>query len=266
VYFRNNAAYANAQYGPRLTPIGPFAGAGAAHDLTRSDRMTSPATDQMPTRTVIGLVAAIAITDVLANVLLPDGAKLPVKLAIAAGYLLWARRSAGLSWSELGLGRADMGSGLRWGALAIAVVAGIVLLLVATSPSHFEDSSVAHDSTAVRYLEPLLLIPLQTVLFEEVIFRGVLLGVLLRWTQRGYAIGASAIVFGLWHLPPALHDASGDGFSGGLGIVVGTITFTTIAGLIFGWLRLRSGSLLAPALAHIASNSFAYVAAVIALQ
>jgi membrane protease YdiL (CAAX protease family) len=94
----------------------------------------------------------------------------------------------------------------------------------------------------------------------------VLLGVLLRWSTPRTAIVVSAVVFGLWHLPPALRDASGDGFAGGIGVVVGTIAFTTIAGLLFAWLRLRSGSLIAPAFAHIASNSFAYVAAVIALQ
>jgi membrane protease YdiL (CAAX protease family) len=235
-------------------------------DLTRSDGMNSSGTEPMGSRTVIGLVVAIAVTDVFANVVLPDEAKLPVKLGIAAAYLAWARRAAGLSWRELGLGRAEAGSGLRLGALAAVVVAGVVLVLLLVSQSSFEDGSVARDSTSVRVLEPLVLIPLGTVLFEELLFRGVLLGVLLRWTKQGYAVGVSAIVFGLWHLPPALHDARGDGFAGGLGVVVGTITFTTFAGLIFGWLRLRSGSVLAPILAHIASNSLAYVAAVIAVQ
>jgi membrane protease YdiL (CAAX protease family) len=235
-------------------------------DLTRSVRMVSSRAEPITTPTVVGLVATIAITDVAANVVLPDAAKLPAKLVIAAAYLAWARRAARLSWTELGLGRSEIGSGLRWGTAALAIVAGVIVFLAAVSQSQFENSSVAHDSTAVRFLEPLVLIPLQTVLFEEVIFRGVLLGVLLRWTKQGYAIGASAIVFGLWHLPPALHDASGNGFVGGLGVVVGTITFTTFAGLIFAWLRLRSGSLVAPAMAHVASNSIAYIAAVVALQ
>jgi membrane protease YdiL (CAAX protease family) len=228
--------------------------------------MVSSRAERMSTRTLVGLVAAIAVTDVVANALLPDGARLPAKLVIAGAYLAWARRSAGLSWRELGLGRPELGSGLRWGAAAVAVVAGVVVVLTVTTESQFEGSSVAQDSTAVRVLEPLVFIPLGTVLFEEVIFRGVLLAALLRRTDRGYAILTSAVVFGLWHLPPALTDASGDGLIGGSGIVAGTIAFTTLAGALFSWLRLRSSSLLAPALAHVASNSFAYVAAVIALQ
>jgi hypothetical protein len=111
--------------------------------------MVSSRADRIATPTVAGLIAAIAFTDVVANVLLPDGTRLPVKLAIAAAYLVWARRAARLSWTELGLGRSEIGSGLRWGLAAVAVVAGVIVLLAAVSRSWFEDSSVAHDSTAV---------------------------------------------------------------------------------------------------------------------
>ncbi len=40
-----------------------------------------------------------------------------------------------------------------------------------------------------------------------------------------------------------------------------SIAGTSIAGVGFAWLRLRSGSLLAPVLAHIATNSFSIVTA-----
>jgi membrane protease YdiL (CAAX protease family) len=43
--------------------------------------------------------------------------------------------------------------------------------------------------------------------------------------------------------------------------VLGTIAATTAAGIVFALLRLRSGSLLAPVLAHVATNSFAYLGA-----
>ena len=46
-----------------------------------------------------------------------------------------------------------------------------------------------------------------------------------------------------------------------IGVVVGTLAVTTVAGAAFGWLRLRSGSVIAPMMAHLATNSFAYVAA-----
>src|SRR6476646_1607492 len=107
--------------------------------------------------TVVGLVAAIALTDLIANELAPEDAKVPLKLAIAAGFVAWARWSARLSWDELGLGRAHAREGLRVGGLALVAIGVVILVLVAVpgSRSYFEDSSVAADSTAQRVLQPL---------------------------------------------------------------------------------------------------------------
>jgi membrane protease YdiL (CAAX protease family) len=194
----------------------------------------------------------------------PEDAKVPLKLAIAAGFVAWARWSASLSWDELGLARAHVRPGLRLGAWALLAIGVVIAVLVAVpgSRSYFDVRSVAADSTAQRVLQPLLFIPLGTVVFEEVIFRGVLLGVAQRVWSRTTALVVTSACFGLWHLPPALRDASDKSAAGAVGVVVGTIAVTTIAGAAFGWLRLRSGSLIAPMMAHLATNSFAYAAAV----
>ena len=218
------------------------------------------------TSTVVGLIAAIAVADAVANVLVPEDTKVPVKLAIAFAFVAWARWSAGYSWEELGLGRDEVRAGLRLGGIALLAIAAVIAVLVAVpgSRSYFDNSSVAADSSAQHVLQPLLFIPLGTVVFEEVLFRGVLLAALLRITTRAYAVGASALLFGLWHLPPALRDANDKGAAAAAGVVVGTIAVTTFAGAVFAWLRVRSGSLLAPVLAHVATNSVAYAGAVVA--
>ena len=41
----------------------------------------------------------------------------------------------------------------------------------------------------------------------------------------------------------------------------GTVLATTVAGVGFGWLRVKSGSLLAPVLAHLATNSLTFAIA-----
>ena len=214
-------------------------------------------------RTVVGVVAAIAATDIVANVLAPEDAKVPLKLAIAAAFAAWARWSVDLSWDELGLGRTHVRNGLRYGALALLAIGVVIAVLVAVpgTRSYFDNSSVAADSTAQRVLQPLLFIPLGTVVFEEVIFRGVLLAVLQRVWSRTSSLVVSSVCFGLWHLPPALRDTSDKGTATAVGIVVGTIAVTTVAGAGFAWLRLRSGSLIAPMMAHFATNSLAYAAA-----
>ena len=226
--------------------------------------MASSASRQISKRTVTGLVVAIAIADIVANVLAPEDSKVPLKLAIAAAFVAWARWSARFGWEELGLGRAQVRAGLRLGGIAMLVIAAVIIVLVAVpgSRSYFDSNAVAADSTTQRVLQPVLFIPLGTVVFEEVLFRGVLLAALLRITTRTNAIVVSAVLFGLWHLPPALRDASDKSAAGALGVVVGTIAVTTAAGAAFAWLRVRSGSLVAPVLAHLATNSFAYAAAV----
>ena len=76
---------------------------------------------------------------------------------------------------------------------------------------------------------------------------------------------ANSVVFGLWHIRPALDllDANGLGSGGAsrLGLMIGAIGLTAAAGCLFCLLRLRSRSLLAPLLAHVGINSLAVLAA-----
>jgi membrane protease YdiL (CAAX protease family) len=46
--------------------------------------------------------------------------------------------------------------------------------------------------------------------------------------------------------------------------VVVTVGFTSLAGVVLCWLRLRSGSLLAPALAHWTVNGLGVIVALVA--
>jgi membrane protease YdiL (CAAX protease family) len=58
----------------------------------------------------------------------------------------------------------------------------------------------------------------------------------------------------------AISSASNN-FAGQVLLVTGTVVATFIAGLVFSWLRLRSRSLIAPILAHIATNGLALLIA-----
>ncbi|MFF3574732.1 CPBP family intramembrane glutamic endopeptidase [Nocardia jiangxiensis] len=88
-------------------------------------------------------------------------------------------------------------------------------------------------------------IPFGTVYSEELIFRGTL-DPLLDETFETYGIWLGATAFGLWHIGPA--RAAGEH--------VPTTGFaTTLAGLILGGLRRRTGSVIAPALVHLAVNA-----------
>jgi membrane protease YdiL (CAAX protease family) len=226
----------------------------------------SPAEPEVSARTVVGLVVVIAVIDVVTNAAVSGDTQLPLKLAVLVALVAWARYQMGFSWDHLGLGRDRLGAGVGFGMLA-ALVAGAVIavaLAVPATRSFFDSSSIDADSTTTHVLAPLVVIPIGTVVFEETIFRGVLLAVLLRRYSRRSAIVASSVLFGLWHLVPATSAADGKSAAAAVGTVAGTLAVTTVAGVLFAWLRLRSGSLLAPILAHVATNSLAYTAATIA--
>ena len=73
------------------------------------------------------------------------------------------------------------------------------------------------------------------------------------------AVLATSVLFGLWHLDPILTGAGS--LPSRSTVALGTFVATTIAGVGFAWLRIRSGSLVAPIMAHIATNSVSLVVA-----
>jgi uncharacterized protein len=119
----------------------------------------------------------------------------------------------------------------------------------------------------------LVVIPLGTVLPEELAFRGLLLVLLERRHGVVAATVASSGLFGLWHVLASLGggatNAAIAGVVGGDTIgtvvrVVATVGFTSAAGAVLCWLRLRSGSLIAPMLAHWTVNGLGVIVALIA--
>ena len=178
-----------------------------------------------------------------------------------AALLAWARFE-GLSWAELGLSRDRLWAGCRWALGATAVVAGVYVvgvLLPLTRPAFQDDRYDLPLPDALR--TALLVIPLGTVLLEEVAFRSVLWGALSRHCSPWQVLVTTSVLFGLWHVFPALGlGTTNRGVSGAVGggsavVVAATVGFTTIGGLVFGELRRRSGSVVASAGAHWATNA-----------
>ena len=187
--------------------------------------------------------------------------------AAAAGALLAAARAAGLSWPELGLDPRRFRSGVRAGtACGLPLAAGyaVALALPAVRPV-LADARVAGLGGHRLVADVLVRIPVGTVLWEEVAFRGVLEAALDRLVGAHVAGAAGAVLFGVWHVAPTLAAVRANAPVATASrrrraILVGC-TGTAAAGLLFTVLRQRSGSLLAPALLHLAANSLGLLAA-----
>jgi uncharacterized protein len=187
----------------------------------------------------------------------------------AAVVLVALARWTGLSWAELGLSPRRLPAGLVWGGACFLAIAGAYAVGVAVPGLRplLADARAA-DADLVEVAEDVLVrIPLGTVLWEEVAFRGVLLAALIRVLPVRRAAVVAAVVFGLWHVRPTLSGLSANDLADGPALralaVLGVCVFTAVAGLLFTWLRLRSGSLLAPVLLHLATNSLGTVAATV---
>lgn len=186
-----------------------------------------------------GLTAAI----VARSIVIPSDWHFGFNVAIVALSIGVARLTA-LSAEELGLARQNLGAGLRLGGLAFVAITAVVAL---GAPFGLLDDDRTTVDLGDMTLRVLVTIPVGTVAMEEFAFRGVLDGLLERVTRPTAALVIGAGLFGLWHVPPLLDE--------GAAVVLGTLAATTVAGVGFIWLRRRSGSLVAPVLAHLATNS-----------
>lgn len=194
----------------------------------------------------------------------------PLAGVAAAAVLVGLARAGGASARDLGCDRRDVRAGLRWG----VATAGAIVATTATARaldrtgSAFHDVRVEDASPLEVALHLLVRIPLATALVEELVFRGVILGLGLRAGDRRRALIVSSVSFGLWHVGAALHPARQQSTAGVVGTrlhpgvvtVAGDVAATTLGGLGFAWLRVRSGSVAAPAVAHAVLNGSAYVA------
>jgi len=198
-----------------------------------------------------------------------SAAYVPLNVA-AAGVVVGAARRHGLQWTDLGLRRERIPSGVRWGgAVAAGVAIGLTVAVIAPALHPLlDDARIRRLGAAGVAYHALVRVPFGTVLLEELAFRGALFGALSRRWSVGRAAVASSAVFGLWHVRPTfgLLDANDVATDPILEVaaVAGAVVATTTGGLLFCLLRVKSDSTVAPFLAHTATNSLGVLASAIA--
>ncbi len=184
----------------------------------------------------------------------------PAVNGCAAAAAVAAAAGSGLSARDLGLGRDRLGAGLRLGSAAAAPVVAAygVAVLVPVARPLLDDQRVAGLAGRQLAYQVLLRIPVGTVGWEEIAFRGVLQAALRRVLDEPAATAVGAAVFGLWHIRPTAGALAVNGLAAGRGArilaVTGVAAGTAGAGALLSVLRERSGSLAAPVLLHLAAN------------
>lgn len=186
---------------------------------------------------------------------------------IGYGGLFYVYRLAKLKPDDIGLTPKYIMKGLIYASWVILAIFICLILVYAVESSAFRDTRYHHTISSAIY-SALLILPLKTVFFEELAFRGVFLGMLLQLKlSRWYAIIISSLAYGCWHISSAAILRDGSFSSHSLiyvaASVSGIVLVTTIAGILFSQLRLHSKSLAAPIAVHWFINGAATVLAAI---
>lgn len=248
--------------GRRGSSQGATAAATAAPRLSRGHLRTRDVLN------VLAVVAALVAINVTAH--FSQLAAVAAVVPIGVMILLFLARANGMTWRDIGLGRHTHGKGLAYGggAAVLVVVAVAIAMLTPFTREFFFNDSYASLRTAL--VAALVIIPLQTVLPEELAFRGVLHGSLARMGGTKLVFFGSSLLFGLWHIASSLNlTASNAGLTAFLGSGTAAqwagvglaVVATAGAGAGLTWLRHHTGSVIAPIGLHWALNAVGALAA-----
>jgi uncharacterized protein len=214
----------------------------------------------------VAIVGGVAVQHVVDHLLVPRRFHLATHLAGAGGAVI-AGLAAGATLDDLGVRPARARRGLRGGGLSALGITSVVAAgaLLPRTRRWFDDQRVLDVEPGAALYRGLVEIPLGTAVYEEVVFRGVLLGLALRRMRPLPAALATSALFGLWHILPSLRDREHHPLTRerhALAVTAATVANTSVVGLALAGQRLRTGSVVAPILTHAASNSAAYLAGV----
>lgn len=180
---------------------------------------------------------------------------------ILAGYIFIfiAAKFLKISKNDLGIAPAQLKKSVV-SSLAFSIAIAILMTVVfVVNNELFKDDR--YDQTfSNAIVSALIVLPLRTVLIEELLFRGLLFGHLARTKSFALAATISSLLFGLWHILPTLGikveflpDSIYD-FQKPI-IITTVVIATTFAGFVLCYLRKRYDSLLVPIMVHWTINA-----------
>lgn len=188
----------------------------------------------------------------------PDWVFFPRAVLLPLLAVAWAVRWRGLGLAELGITTRNLAGSAGLGLLAAAVVTVPAVLYFlfpfGVSEGSIDYEDVARDSVGDFLEWALLRYPLNAALFEEVLFRGVLLALALRafgWTG---ALLLSAGAFAAWHVVVNYETMGDTNVADSAAFFalaqVGALLALFVGGLVLAVLRRRGGSLAGPIAFH----------------
>lgn len=215
----------------------------------------------------MGTAVALVVYSVVTNRREQRPGRYVSRNVVTGSLLVAAARRRGLSWDDLGLAPARAPHGVAVGLVSASLVSTAAVAVTAVATRYrlgrrlLADRRVAVSARDALW-QAAVRIPIGTAAFEEVAFRGVLFGLVANRHGRRAGLITSSAAFGFWHVGPTLaalrinHVATGR-----VGACTSAVALTSAAGLVFGALRIASGHVTTPWLAHWAVNATTLLAA-----
>lgn len=196
---------------------------------------------------------------------LPDRVYLTLNIGAGGIVAVIALEVAGVDAAALGLRTPTAAAvALSVVLVAVAVLAvGVVGAWARRSErvaALLDDQRVADLDTAEVVERAILRIPVGTAAFEELAFRGALLAVLMQVVSTPAAVVGSSVAFGLWHIAPTWQYLRMNDVRQRRGTIALAVVGTGVGGAVLCGLRLVTGGLLVPWVAHGALNVGSLVA------
>jgi len=216
---------------------------------------------------LIVLIGVLVAYNVIINKYLEEKWHLLFSLVLSTTVIWWVVRFSDITLGSIGARLGAIIPGLIYGTAAYAIISIVIAstVFVPLAKGFLNDKRVIRLNTRQFLYKTLINLPVATVFLEEVVFRGVMLALLMQDFSTIHSVLISSLLFGLWHVLPAYtsvvtNDSLKTMKKPALPVVAGTVFITFLAGIGFSWLRLASGSLVAPMLAHFATNSGGIIA------
>lgn len=223
----------------------------------------------MPISTPYAQEIVLIVLILLYSTVLYGAVKARFHLLLNVGITLLAIMlgiSFGLTFEDMGLAFNKILPGLSIAFIAafLIVLGTLIIAMIPFLRKFFLGDDLANASGKLITYEATIRVPLGTALIEEVLFRGVLLGLLLQHNSILISVLISSVIFGLWHILPTISmlennkiiaKANRDLKHRHYASIIGVVLITTTAGIFFSWLRIISNSIIAPWLVHWSINS-----------
>jgi len=220
---------------------------------------------------IAAIIVIATYANIISNLVLDPAWHIPFQLGILGISILIATR-AGTTWTSMGLRKDRTKRGFIVGGVIIGLITigfVVAIAVAAVFPDvrpMFDNTEVIENSTGFVLFQAFIRIPIATAFYEEVLFRGVIFGMLTRRHSPLLAAVITSLLFGLWHIAPTIADPPNAQLDPNTlldiaKLAVFAVVGTAPAGLAFLWVRLFANSVWASVLAHIGTNSVGILAA-----